>query len=49
MNPAAWFVAGDYELDLGAAQRLQDVEVFFAGNSEDVLDAFALERLNQQV
>ncbi len=43
------FVAGDHELDLRAAQRIQHIEVFFAGNSEDVFDTFALERPNQQI
>ena len=37
------------QLDLRLPQRLDDVEVLFAGNAEDAVDAFVLERCYQQI
>jgi hypothetical protein len=37
------------QLDARAAQRLHDVEVFFAGDGEDPIDPLVLERLDEQI
>ena len=42
-------VASQGELDLGSRQRLQEVEIFLAGDSEDELDAFLFESLHEEV
>ena len=42
-------MSGDDKLDLRAAQRIQDIEIFFAGNAEDIFDALAFERADQQI
>ena len=42
-------VSGQYQLDARLPQRLDDVEVFFAGHAEDAVDAFVRERCDQQI
>ena len=42
-------VARDHQLDARGAQRLDDVEVLLAGNAEDALDAFVLERGDEEI
>ncbi len=42
-------VAGDDQLDAGMAQRLDHVEIFFAGNAENALDAFVLKCGDKQI
>jgi hypothetical protein len=37
------------ELDTGPAERLDDIEILFAWNAEDLLDAFILQRRGKQV
>ncbi len=37
------------ELDRAVEQRVHHVDVLLAGNAEDVLDAFVLEALDQQL
>ena len=46
----ALFVAGEDQLDLlGARQRIEEIEVFFAGNAENVLAALSLKTLDENV
>ena len=42
-------VADQDELDARRAQRLDDVQVLFAGHGEDSIDALVLEGLDEQV
>ena len=42
-------VAGNHQLDARVAQRLDHVEVLLAGNAEDALDAFVLERRDEKI
>src|SRR5580704_5528057 len=42
-------VPGHDQLDSGAAQRFDDVEVLFARNAEDLLDTLILQGGNEQV
>src|SRR5882762_4368534 len=42
-------MAGHYERDPGATQRIDDVEVFFSGYAEDVLHTFVLQCGYEQV
>ena len=42
-------VARQYQLDARLPQRLDDVEVLFAGHAEDAIDAFVRERGDQQI
>lgn len=42
-------MTGEHEPDARMAQRLQQVEVFFTGNAEQVLDLLGLQRLHEQV
>ncbi len=37
------------ELDVGATERFDYVEILFAGNAEDPLDAFVFQGGNQQI
>ena len=37
------------ELYLGCSQGFDDIEIFFAGNAEDALYAFVLQRTDQEV
>ena len=37
------------ELDARVAQRLDDVEILFAGHAENAVDALVLERRDQQI
>ena len=41
-------VTRQHELDRGAAQRLDHVEILFAGNTEDAPHALILERGDQE-
>uniref|UniRef100_A0A914YS09 Uncharacterized protein n=1 Tax=Panagrolaimus superbus TaxID=310955 RepID=A0A914YS09_9BILA len=43
------FVAGDDQLDAGMAERLDHIEVLFAGDAENTLDAFVLKCGDEQV
>jgi len=43
------FVAGQHQLDLRVAERLDDVEIFLPGYTEDPVDAFMLQCRDQQV
>jgi hypothetical protein len=46
----ALFVAGEDQLDrLGARQRIQHVEILFAGHAENIFDALLLEALDEKV
>jgi hypothetical protein len=42
------FMAGHHQLDGGASERLDDIEVLFAGNPEDLPDALVLQCGYQQ-
>jgi len=42
----ALFMAGDDELDLRVPKTFEQIQIFFAGNSKDVLDTLAFERLD---
>jgi hypothetical protein len=42
-------MAGQDQLDRGFADGLDDVEVFFAGNAEDAIDALIFEGGYKQV
>lgn len=42
-------VAGEHELDARFPYRLEQIELFLAGNPEDVLDTFVLERSNEKI
>ena len=41
-------VAGQHQLDLGAAQGFDDVEILLTRNAEDLLDALVLERGDEE-
>src|ERR1043166_2837962 len=49
LKGAAWSLAREDQRDLRLAQGFDDVEIFLAGNAEDALDAFVLERGHQQI
>ncbi len=42
-------VPGQDELDSGGAQRLDDIEILFAGDAEDALNTLIFQRRNQKV
>ncbi len=43
------FVAGEDQPDFRAAQRFEEIEIFFAGNAEHVFDTFGFQRLDEQI
>src|SRR5260370_28390087 len=43
------FMARHHQLDLRAAERFEDIEIFFSGNAEDPLHPFVLECRYQQI
>ena len=43
------FVTGDNQLDVGAAQRLKQVQVFFTGNGKNVFYPFRFQGANEQI
>lgn len=45
----ALFVSGGDELDLRIEQRIHDIEVLFARNTEDVLNTLVLQALHHQL
>ena len=42
-------VTGDHQFDFRAAQGLQQVQVFFTGNGEDMLHPFSFQGANEQI
>ena len=43
------FVAGEDEADAGAGQRIEEIEVFLAGNTKDIFHALRFETFYKQV
>ena len=43
------FVAGNHQFDFRAAQGLQQVQVFFPGDGEDVFNPFSFQGANEQI
>ena len=42
-------MTGNHQFDFGAAQGLQQVQVFFAGNGKDVFNAFGFQGTDEQI
>jgi len=42
-------MAGQYPLDLRLAQGFEQVEVFFTGNAEHILDTFVFQALHNDI
>jgi hypothetical protein len=48
-EPGRLLVPGQHELDLRASERLDDVEVLLARNSEDAVDPLAFQRRDEKI